>query len=99
MNQRDLGVRQEEMNGVTFYKGTGCHTCSNTGFKGRIAIYEVMPISESLKELVLNGASTAEVKQQAVKEGMKTLRRSAIEKLLAGITTPDEVLRVSVADL
>jgi type IV pilus assembly protein PilB len=94
----DLGVRPDELNGLTIYKGTGCHVCSNTGFKGRIAIYEVMTVSDTLKELILNGASAAELKMQAVKEGMKTLRRSALDKLIQGVTSPEEVSRVSLSD-
>jgi type IV pilus assembly protein PilB len=94
----DLGVRPDELNGLTIYKGAGCHVCSNTGFKGRIAIYEVMTVSDTLKELILNGASAAELKMQAVKEGMKTLRRSALDKLIQGVTSPEEVSRVSLSD-
>ena len=80
------------------FKGTGCRTCSNTGYKGRIAIYEVMPFMEPLKELVLQGASTAEVKAEAIRQGMRTLRSAGIQKLIEGVTTVEEVLRVSVAD-
>jgi type IV pilus assembly protein PilB len=94
----DMGMRPEEISGATFYKGSGCAACSNTGFKGRIAVYEVLPLTESIKELILNGASTAELKMQAIKEGMKTLRRSALDKLREGITTAEEVMRVSAAD-
>jgi type IV pilus assembly protein PilB len=64
----------------------------------RIAIYECMAFTEPLKELVLQGASTAEVKAEAIRGGMKSLRMSGIEKLLGGVTTVEEVLRVSVAD-
>jgi type IV pilus assembly protein PilB len=94
----DLGVKADVANKLQMFKGSGCRTCSNTGYKGRIAIYEVMPFTEPLKELVLQGASTAEVKAEAIRGGMKSLRMSGIEKLVAGITTVEEVLRVSVAD-
>jgi type IV pilus assembly protein PilB len=94
----DLGMKPEEVTGATFYKGAGCAACSNTGFKGRIAVYEVLPLTESVKELILNGASTAELKMQAIKEGMKSLRRSSLDKLREGITTAEEVMRVSAAD-
>jgi type IV pilus assembly protein PilB len=94
----DLGVKPDIAQKLQMFKGSGCRTCSNTGYKGRIAIYEVMPFSEPLKELVLQGASTAEVKAEAIRGGMKSLRMSGIEKLIAGITTVEEVLRVSVAD-
>jgi type IV pilus assembly protein PilB len=94
----DLGVKLDVAQKLQMFKGSGCRTCSNTGYKGRIAIYEVMPFMEPLKELVLQGASTAEVKAEAIRNGMKSLRMSGIEKLLLGITTVEEVLRVSVAD-
>ena len=79
-------------------KGQGCGNCSETGYKGRIALYEVMVLSNTLKEFVLNGASAAEIRQEAIREGMQTLRRSALKKLLEGITTLNEVCRVSAAD-
>jgi type IV pilus assembly protein PilB len=94
----DLGVKPDVAQKLQLFKGSGCRTCSNTGYKGRIALYEVMPFSEPLKELVLQGASTAEVKAEAIRQGMKSLRMSGIEKLQSGITTVEEVLRVSVAD-
>jgi len=76
----------------------GCKTCSGTGYKGRIALYEVMPFYESLKELVLQGASTAEIKAEAIRNGLQTLRMSGLKKLAEGITTPEEIMRVSVGD-
>ena len=94
----DLGVKPEDAEKVQLYKGEGCRTCSNTGYKGRIALYEVMPVTDSLKELVLQGASGAEIKAEMIRGGTKTLRMSAITRLLEGITTVEEVLRTSVAD-
>ena len=79
-------------------KGRGCRICSETGFKGRLAIYEVMELKEELKEFVLNGASALELKREASRLGMKTLRQSALSKLQEGITTLSEVFRVSAAD-
>jgi type IV pilus assembly protein PilB len=79
-------------------KGRGCRLCSETGFKGRVAIYEVMELREELKEFVLNGASALELKREASRLGMKTLRQSALSKLQEGITTLSEVFRVSTAD-
>jgi type IV pilus assembly protein PilB len=79
-------------------KGKGCRTCSETGYKGRIALYEVMEMGEELREFVLNGASGIELKREAMRLGMMTLRRSALSMLRDGITTLSEVLRVSVAD-
>jgi type IV pilus assembly protein PilB len=92
------GMTSAEAAGCKPAKGQGCGSCSDTGYKGRIALYEVMVLSDTLKEFVLNGASAAEIRQQAVREGMKTLRCSALTKLLEGITTLSEVCRVSAAD-
>jgi type IV pilus assembly protein PilB len=94
----DLGVKPDIAQKLQLYKGSGCRTCSNTGYKGRIALYEVMPFYDPLKELVLQGASTTELKAEAIRLGMKSLRMSGIQKLIEGITTIEEVLRVSVAD-
>jgi type IV pilus assembly protein PilB len=94
----DAGCSDEEAAKATIYKGRGCRNCSDTGFKGRVALYEVMEITEQLKEFVLNGASAMELKREAIRGGMTTLRRSALHKLLEGTTTLSEVLRVSAAD-
>ena len=92
------GMSEEEAASTTPQKGRGCRNCSETGFKGRVALYEVMPIGEELKEFVLNGASTTELKREAVRLGMLTLRRAALNKLKEGTTTLSEVYRVSAAD-
>lgn len=94
----DIGVSPDEASEVEVYKGKGCNTCAGTGYKGRVALYEVMRINDEIKELILNGASTAELKREAMRHGMKTLRQSGITKLKDGITTIEEVLRSSVAD-
>jgi type IV pilus assembly protein PilB len=79
-------------------KGRGCRTCAETGYKGRVALYEVMQLKDELKEFVLNGASALELKREAIRLGMKTLRASALSKLAEGVTTLAEVVRVSAAD-
>jgi type IV pilus assembly protein PilB len=76
----------------------GCKACSNTGYKGRIALYEVMPLVEDLKEMVLQGASSTEIKAEAVRRGMVTLRRAGLNKVKDGVTGLDEVLRVTTLD-
>jgi type IV pilus assembly protein PilB len=93
-----MGMKQDQAETVTLYKGTGCKLCNGTGYKGRVALYEVMPFYDSLKELVLQGASAAEIKAEAIRNGLQTLRMSGLRKIAEGITTPEEVMRVSVAD-
>jgi type IV pilus assembly protein PilB len=95
---RDLGVKMEEIGAFPVYNGTGCHLCSNTGFKGRIALYEVMPISDEIKELILAGASSMEIKREAIRLGMDTLRAAGVNKLKDGITTINEVARSTMSD-
>ena len=94
----DMGMKKEDAAKVKVFRGRGCKNCSNTGYRGRIALYEVMPFLDALKELVLQGASTAELKAEMIRQGLKTLRLAGITKILEGMTTPEEVLRVSVAD-
>ncbi|NLI80277.1 MAG: type IV-A pilus assembly ATPase PilB [Deltaproteobacteria bacterium] len=94
----DMGVREDEIGQFACYKGKGCPVCNDTGYRGRIALYEVMPMHEQIRELVLLGASTAEVKRESIRLGMITLRRSGINKLKAGVTSVEEVLRSSAKD-
>ena len=82
---------------VTVHKGKGCQTCNFTGMKGRVAIYEVMPITQEIRELILRNAPAAEIREIARKQGMKTLRESGLLKVLDGTTTIEEVLRVTLA--
>ena len=96
---RELGMSEEEASKVKHvYKGKGCHVCNNTGYKGRIALYEVMWLYDELKDMVIQGASAAELKSEAIKLGMKTLRMSGIQKVIEGVRTIDEVTRVTAAD-
>jgi type IV pilus assembly protein PilB len=95
----DAGFRPEDIaNGVTCLEGQGCGVCSDTGFKGRIALYEVMMFHDELKDLVLQGCSTAELKAEAIRMGMQTLRVSGLRKVAEGVTSLKEVLRVTAAD-
>jgi type IV pilus assembly protein PilB len=96
-----LGIPPEEYEqykNITFYKGAGCDMCSNTGYKGRIALYEVAVVNDPIKELILQGASALEIKREAIQQGMRTLRRSGITKLLEGVTSLEEVLKTTVRD-
>jgi type IV pilus assembly protein PilB len=79
-------------------KGKGCFNCNETGYKGRRAVYEVMTMFEELKEFVINGASTTELKAAAIRLGMMTMRQSGLKMIQEGITTIDEVVRVTAAD-
>jgi type IV pilus assembly protein PilB len=81
---------------VNFYKGKGCPACNFTGMKGRVAVYEVMPITEELRTLILRNAPTAEIRDLALNQGMKTLRQNALQKVIEGVTTVEEVLRVTL---
>ena len=94
----DLGFTPEQIEAAKLMKGIGCRTCNNSGYKGRVALYEVMRFTEGLKELVLQGASTAELKTAAIKNGMRTLRVSGILKVMDGVTTTEEILRVTMSD-
>jgi type IV pilus assembly protein PilB len=82
---------------VTFFKGKGCQTCNFTGMKGRVAIYEVMPVTEDLRTVILKGSQTAEIREMAQAQGMKTLRQAGLMKVLEGTTTVEEVLRVTLS--
>ncbi|MDP7040164.1 MAG: type IV-A pilus assembly ATPase PilB [Myxococcota bacterium] len=95
---RDLQVPEDRIGKFEPMRGAGCATCSKTGYKGRVGIFEVMNIGENVKDLILNGGSTAELKTEAVRQGMKTLRQSALEKFMEGTTSMEEVGRVSMAD-
>jgi type IV pilus assembly protein PilB len=94
----DIGVKPQDIGSFTCYRGTGCRTCSDTGYKGRLALFEVMPLTDNLCEFILNGASAAELKAEAIREGMKTLRQAGITKLKEGVTTIEEVTRVTAPD-
>jgi type IV pilus assembly protein PilB len=90
------GFSQEDANTVTPMKGAGCDRCNNTGYKGRVGLYEVMEVAEELRELILVGASGLELRRKAVDEGMITLRQSGLRKVKEGVTTIEEVCRETV---
>jgi type IV pilus assembly protein PilB len=89
----DAGFTPDEAQHVMPKRGTGCEVCNQTGYKGRVGLYEVMEITEELRELILVGASGLELKRKAVEEGMITLRRSGLRKVMEGVTTIEEVAR------
>jgi type IV pilus assembly protein PilB len=93
----EVGFAGDEAKTIKTYKGKGCTTCNNTGYKGRIGLYEVMEITDEIRELILIGASSLELRKKAVDDGMITLRESGLYKIRAGVTTPEEVVRETVA--
>jgi type IV pilus assembly protein PilB len=95
---RELGIDGEEAGSMVAYEGKGCIECNNTGYKGRQGAFEVMPISPSLRDLILDRAPTSELRRQARTEGMLTLREDALMKLKNGLTTAEEVLKETAAD-
>jgi type IV pilus assembly protein PilB len=91
-----IGFNPDEADAVTPMRGRGCEGCSNTGYKGRIGLYEVMEMTDDVRELVLVGASAIELRRKAIEEGMVTLRQSGLKKIKDGVTTIEEVLRETV---
>jgi type IV pilus assembly protein PilB len=94
----DAGVPPEEVDHYVCYRGQGCPTCNDTGYKGRVGIYQVMPMFEEIREMVLAGANTAEIKRESMRLGIKTMRQSALTKLKEGVTSFEEVLRSTIGD-
>ena len=92
----DAGFTPEEARTVKIWKSQGCPACGNKGYKGRIALYEVLEVTDELRDLILVGASAFELKKKAIEQGMMTLRRSGLVKVAAGVTTLEEVIRESV---
>ena len=93
----EVGFSAEEAKTIKTYKGKGCATCNSTGYKGRIGLYEVMEITDEIRELILIGASALELRKKAIEDGMITLRESGLYKIRLGVTTPEEVVRETVA--
>ncbi len=94
----EAGLPPDKVSGFTVYEPGGCKECNDRGYRGRVAVYEAMPFWDGLKELVINGASAAELKQEAIRLGMQTLRMSALNKLVSGVTTLEEVVTNTAAD-
>ena len=94
----DAGVSPDEASSFVCMRGKGCPACNNTGYKGRVGFYQVMPMREEIKELILNGANTTEIKRESMRIGIKTMRQSGLTKLKEGVTSFEEVLRITVSD-
>ncbi len=93
----EVGFAADEAKQMKIYRGAGCQTCNNTGYKGRVGLYEVMEITDEIRELILIGASALELRKKAVDDGMLTLRESGLQKIRDGVTTLEEVVRETVA--
>lgn len=94
----DLGFSPAEAKEIAPMRGKGCDNCNSTGYRGRVALYEVMPVTQGIKELILQGASGTEIKRQMIAEGIKTLRLSGLSKIKDGVTSIEEVVRVTFKD-
>jgi len=94
----ELGISKEDAEQANPQKGKGCSVCGNTGYKGRIAVYEILPITEEIRNCIISGMSDLEIKKLAMSRGMKTLRQSALYKMAQGVTSVDEVVAVTMAD-
>ena len=92
------GVPENDVGKITVYKGRGCGECNDTGYRGRVGFYQVMPMFEQIREAILAGGNTAEIKEESMRLGVKTMRQSALTKMAEGVTTLEEVLRTTVAD-
>jgi len=92
----NLGFKKDEIGSFTVYKGRGCDKCNNTGYKGRVALIEVMVIDDDIRDLILSGGTAIDIKRKAMENGMITLRRSGLFKIKEGVTTVEEVVRETV---
>jgi type IV pilus assembly protein PilB len=90
------GIKLEE--GKVLHAGRGCERCHGTGYRGRVALFELMRVTDALREAIIAGQPANQLKKMAIQEGMKTLRQSGISKALEGVTTPEEILAQTVAD-
>jgi type IV pilus assembly protein PilB len=94
----DAGMKPDRLKHARLLRGKGCDECNETGFRGRVALYEVMPVREEIKDLVLRGGSALDIKREAIRLGMKTLRQAGLTKVEEGVTTLEEILRVTAPD-
>lgn len=94
---REIGISQEEAQEITFYQPQGCDECMQTGYSGRLAIFEVMPVTESLSHMISEGVETSDLRKQAQKDGMQLLVEDGVRKIKNGLTTIEEVLSVAVS--
>lgn len=94
----ELGLKREELQGKTFFRGKGCDACNNTGYKGRLGLFELMVLNDTIRDMIMSNVTTDELREAARKYGMVTLREVGIKNILGGITTADEVIRETVLE-
>jgi general secretion pathway protein E/type IV pilus assembly protein PilB len=94
-----MGLTTEQVTSTTFFKGRGCNECNRTGFRGRLGIYEVFVINEEVQKLIYERVSAHVLRKAARELGMRTLREDGVRKAVAGLTTPEEVMKTTVADV
>ena len=95
---RKLGMKEEEIATAKPHKGTGCVACNKTGYRGRVALYQAMPVTERIRASILQGGSTDEIKKLSIEDGVKTMRMSGVTKIAEGVTTISEVESCTLAD-
>ena len=91
-----LGIRPDQISNATFMTGTGCEHCNNTGFRGRIGVFEMFNVNEEIEQMIYEEVSLVALRERSREMGMRTMREDGIRKVLAGVTTPDEVLKTTV---
>lgn len=97
--RRFMGLTPEQIATTTFFKGRGCNECNRTGFRGRLGIYEIFVINEDVQKLIYERVSAHVLRKSARELGMRTLREDGVRKVIAGLTTPEEVMKTTVADV
>jgi type II secretory ATPase GspE/PulE/Tfp pilus assembly ATPase PilB-like protein len=95
---RSLGIKQEELKNANVMKGKGCSNCNGSGHRGRMGIFEIFVVDDEGRKLIYDQVPTNVLRQRAREMGMRTLREDGIRKVLAGMTTPEEVIRATVGD-
>ena len=94
----ELELRPDDVAGRTFYYGKGCETCNNTGYKGRLGLYEIMLLDDDMRDMIIKHASTQVLRMEARKRGMRTLRSAGLLAIFDGITTIEEVVRETIME-
>jgi type IV pilus assembly protein PilB len=94
----DLELTSEQVRGKRFYRGAGCEVCNNTGYKGRVGLFELMIMNNDLRDKIMANAQADELRTLAIKQGMVSLRQAGIQCCFDGITTPDEVVRETILE-